>query len=75
MEVPKKNVCFALLMTVLLLVVFVTLLSSSNPRTNEMKELMKTYNDSSMAARVKQSEILNEKAVQDPEEVVAMVEM
>ncbi|GJZ53375.1 probable pectate lyase 8 [Tanacetum coccineum] len=38
-------------------------------------EMLQSMNMSSMEARAKKSESLNEKAVQDPEEVVSMVEM
>ncbi|KAJ0606223.1 putative pectate lyase [Helianthus annuus] len=48
--------------------------SSSNSRTSDIEELQ-NFNHSSMAARIKEIEMRNEKAVQDPEEVVAMVEM
>ncbi|KAJ0954236.1 hypothetical protein HanRHA438_Chr00c22g0853051 [Helianthus annuus] len=48
--------------------------SSSNSRTSDIEELQ-SFNHSSMAARIKEIEMRNEKAVQDPEEVVAMVEM
>ncbi|PWA41398.1 AmbAllergen [Artemisia annua] len=38
-------------------------------------EMLQNMNMSSMEARAKKSEYLNEKAVQNPEEVVSMVEM
>ncbi|KVH91000.1 AmbAllergen [Cynara cardunculus var. scolymus] len=75
MEIPKKwvSLCSFLFLMMLLVGIFKTA-STSKPRTIEVEELQ-TSNNSSMAARVKEIEILNENAVQDPEEVVAMVEM
>ncbi|KAI3706206.1 hypothetical protein L6452_23797 [Arctium lappa] len=75
MEIPKKWVYLcSFLFLLLLLVGMVTTANTSKSRTVEIEELQSS-NNSSMAARVKEIEILNENAVQDPEEVVAMVEM
>ncbi|CAH1441358.1 unnamed protein product [Lactuca virosa] len=79
MEVPKKwfALCSFLFLILLLAAVAAVVQKndSSNPRIVETEQLQSRNFNSSMAAREKEMEALNENAVQDPEEVVSLVEM
>ncbi|KVI08147.1 AmbAllergen [Cynara cardunculus var. scolymus] len=80
MVVVKKSVIGCSFLFLVSLLVFVAVAGAaqnednSNPRDVE-EDQFHGLNISSFAARAKESQALNENAVQDPEEVVSMVEM
>ncbi|KAM0065020.1 putative pectate lyase [Helianthus debilis subsp. tardiflorus] len=80
MEIPKKPfaICSFLFLMLLIatVVAAVHMENDSNLRIAETEKLQnQSFYDSSMAARIKEIEALNDNAVQDPEEVVSHVEM